>query len=110
VLCGPLRFWEGLVALAASYQSPGAIAAPEALLCRSTVLQLLGIGATRLHALVRTGELPAPVRLGASARWPASEIRAVLAAVKAGRSGGAAMRDLARGLMDLRNSSSTNRG
>lgn len=65
-------------------QDPSALNAPQALLRRELVTQVLGFGYSQFAARVRDGRMPPPIRIGRSARWLATEIRAVLAAMAAG--------------------------
>jgi predicted DNA-binding transcriptional regulator AlpA len=75
---------EAPVAHKASFQTPDALNAHDALLTRATVLQVLGIGVTRLYELIKADALPGPVQKVGSVRWLASDIRAVVQTVKDG--------------------------
>lgn len=48
------------------------------LLALPQVRSMLGIGKTKLYALVNTGKFPPPIKIGKSSRWLHSEIDAWL--------------------------------
>lgn len=52
----------------------------EKLLNLREVLQIMGIGKTKLYEEVHRGIFPAPVKLGICSRWVASEVEAVVKA------------------------------
>lgn len=50
----------------------------ERAITRDAVADMLGVSLSTVQRLVRCGELPAPIRVGGSPRWLASEIAAWL--------------------------------
>lgn len=60
---------------------PDTTTAPAPLLVNAkTAARLCGIGRTCWYALLASGRIPAPVRLGRAVRWRASELAAWCAA------------------------------
>lgn len=55
--------------------SPSTIAAPK-LLTMHDVVALTGFARSHIHALVNTGRMPKPLKIGRSIRWRASDIDA----------------------------------
>lgn len=46
---------------------------------------IIGVGRSRFYERIAAGEIPPPLRLGASSRWLESEARAILAGALAAR-------------------------
>ncbi|NRF68660.1 hypothetical protein HLB44_16835 [Aquincola sp. S2] len=86
----------------ACFQTPAALTAADALLTRAVVLQVLGIGETRLRELVADGTLPPAVQMCGAPRWLATEVRAVVDAAKAGAGAVDRLRALTRELIAAR--------
>lgn len=59
--------------------------AVDSLLTVREVAALLAVSVPTIWRGVSTGRFPRPVKLGASSRWPQSEILAVIEAAKAAR-------------------------
>jgi len=59
----------------------------DRLLTSKEVCKILGRSHASLYRDIAVGLIPAPVKLGASSRWPASEILAVVEKAKAQRDG-----------------------
>ncbi len=47
----------------------------EKLLRMADVMEVVGFSQSHINDLVRTREFPAPIRIGASARWPQSVVQ-----------------------------------
>lgn len=58
---------------------------PDPLLNAREVSAMLAISLPSVFRHVADGKLPRPIKLGASSRWPQSEILAVIEAAKAAR-------------------------
>lgn len=58
---------------------------PDPLLTVREVAAMLAISLPSVFRRVAAGDLPRPIKLGASSRWPQSEILAVIEAAKAAR-------------------------
>lgn len=66
-------------------QSIEAAGLPDALLKLATVVQATGLSRATIYRRIANGTFPQPVRVGAkSARWPAAQVRAWIAAIAGG--------------------------
>ncbi len=54
------------------------------LLILAEVLELLGIGKTKLYADIQKGLFPPPIKIGVSSRWLASEVQELVRAYTRG--------------------------
>lgn len=50
------------------------------LLTLAEVLNLLGVGKTKIYGEIQKGTFPPPVKIGSCSRWPAPEVRELIAA------------------------------